>query len=92
VRPPTIDQLRNLVNRAGDGGLTPAEADRLREGFELLAAAALPDTAPDGPRAASSSPLAASGAFGGDREGRGAPGASQGRTGDPGPGGPRQAA
>ena len=82
---PTIDQLRNLVNRAGEGRLTPAEADRLREGLEALAAAVAPDAAPDGPRAASGPPLAASGAVGGAREGRGAPGASETRSGDSSP-------
>ncbi|MDQ0758742.1 hypothetical protein [Streptomyces canus] len=34
---PTIDQLRNLADRARKG-LTDAEADRLREGIDQLAA------------------------------------------------------
>lgn len=59
---------------------------------ELSSAAGSPDTAPDGPRGALSSPLTASGVFGGDREGRASPGAPEGRTGDPGPDGPRRAA
>jgi hypothetical protein len=59
---------------------------------ELSSAAGSPDAAPDGPRAALSSPLAAPDGFGGDREGPASPGASESRTGDPGPDVPRQAA
>jgi hypothetical protein len=37
-RPPTIDQLRNIADRAYDGPLHPAEIARLREGIDQLAA------------------------------------------------------
>lgn len=58
---------------------------------ELSAATASPDVATDGPRAALGSPQSASGAFGGDREGRGAPETSEGRSDDSGRDGPQAA-
>jgi hypothetical protein len=36
TRPPTLDQLRNLADRAERGPLTPAEAGRLREGLDRI--------------------------------------------------------
>jgi len=35
--PPTVDQLLNLVARAEQKALTPAEGDRLRAGLQILA-------------------------------------------------------
>ncbi len=36
-RPPTVNQLRNLADRADRGPLQPAEVARLREGIDHLA-------------------------------------------------------
>jgi len=36
TRPPTLDQLRNLADRASRGQLTAAEAERLREGIDHI--------------------------------------------------------
>lgn len=38
MKPPTIDQLRNITDRAHNGPLRPEEAARLRLGIERLAA------------------------------------------------------
>ena len=62
-----------------------ADVEIRRLEAELADAVGSPDVASDAPRAALSSPLAASGAFGGAREGPDAPGASEGRTAPPGP-------
>jgi hypothetical protein len=50
VTRPTVDQLRNLADRARKG-LTDAEADRLREGIDQLAARQ-PAAGDDGPSVA----------------------------------------
>ncbi|MFJ9101348.1 LuxR C-terminal-related transcriptional regulator [Streptomyces sp. NPDC102405] len=85
-------RLQEAVVRLGARSRTHAVVIALRRRLVRFDELELPDTAPDGPRGAPSSPLAASDGFGGDREGRGAPGASEGRTGDPGPDGPRRPA
>lgn len=36
MKPPTIDQLRNLADRADRGPLTPDEVTRLRQGLNHL--------------------------------------------------------
>ena len=36
MKPPTIDQLRNLADRADRGPLTPDEVTRLRQGLKRL--------------------------------------------------------
>ena len=36
--PPTVDQMRNITDRAYSGQLQPAEIARLRQGIDLLAA------------------------------------------------------
>lgn len=38
IRPPTVDQLRNLAERTYDRHLQPEESARLLQGIELLAA------------------------------------------------------
>jgi hypothetical protein len=38
VRPPTVDQLRNITDRAYRGPLHPDEIARLRQGIDRLAA------------------------------------------------------
>jgi glutathione S-transferase len=50
VTRPTVDQLRNLADRARKG-LTDAEADRLRQGIDQLAAQR-PAVGDDGPSVA----------------------------------------
>jgi hypothetical protein len=37
TRPPTVDQLRNLADRADRGPLRPVEVTRLRQGIDRLA-------------------------------------------------------
>lgn len=36
MKPPTVDQLRNLADRADRGPLTPDEVNRLRQGLNHL--------------------------------------------------------
>jgi len=43
VKPPTIDQLRNLADRADRGPLTPDEVTRLRQGLNHLNTRRPPD-------------------------------------------------